>query len=479
MPQPTLEPPINRGMSQLDRSAFNTTLPLLAARLPASRTTQFLKQDGKDFVLRLRGLPAVVADPSQHHRRVLLRTADQAQLPQELLDILKTSEAELVDVSVKVGYEYWTSDQVLQAILPEDLLDESPTAFSQVGHIAHLNLRDQYLPHRQLIGQVILDKNKSLRTVVNKLDSIDNVYRNFQMEVLAGDADFEVEMAEHDCRFRFDFSKVYWNSRLQTEHARLVSTFSPNDVIVDGFAGVGPFAIPSGKKGCGVLASDLNPASAEALKGNAALNKVDRTVRTFNEDGRDFIRRSVLSIWNDPFPAYEAPLSSRERSKRARAARAAREAGSTAAAVASEPSSKPQATSTSPASPLPPSASAELPVPVKSRRLPNHYIMNLPASALTFLDAYSGLYRGLSDLVGAEEARKAIAEAGGLPVVHCYCFTKEVEKPVEDICQRATEALGFEVHPGLPDFDLHYVRDVAPRKIMYCLEFRLTEEMVI
>lgn len=27
------------------------------------------------------------------------------------------------------------ADQVLQAILPEDLLDESPTAFTQVGHI--------------------------------------------------------------------------------------------------------------------------------------------------------------------------------------------------------------------------------------------------------------------------------------------------------------------------------------------------------
>lgn len=37
-------------------------------------------------------------------------------------------------------------------------------------------------------------KNKGLRTVVNKLDTIDNVYRNFQMEVLAGDPDFNVEL---------------------------------------------------------------------------------------------------------------------------------------------------------------------------------------------------------------------------------------------------------------------------------------------
>ncbi|GAA5890960.1 hypothetical protein JCM6882_008867 [Rhodosporidiobolus microsporus] len=477
MPQPTLEPPVHRGMRQLDRTAFSTTLPLLAARLPASRTTQFLKQDGKNFVLRLRGIPAVNVDASEQYRQILLRTGDKAQVPQELFDLLKQIDAELVESSIKVDYDYWTSDQILQAILPEELLDESPTAFTQVGHIAHLNLRDQYLPHRHLIGQVILDKNKSLRTVVNKLDSIDNVYRNFQMEVLAGDDEFEVEMSEHDCRFRFDFSKVYWNSRLQTEHARLVSTFKPEEVIVDGFAGVGPFAIPSGKKGCGVLASDLNPASAEALKGNAELNRVEKTVRAFNEDGRDFIRRSVLAIWNDPFPVYEAPLSARERQRRSRAENAAKAAAR--AAAASSPSSSSDAPAPQPEPTPAPSSASEPPTPApRPRRLPNHYIMNLPASAITFLDAFAGLYRPLYELVGEEEAKEAIKEAGGLPVVHCYCFTKDIDGAEKDICQRATEALGFEVHPQLPDFALRFVRDVAPKKEMYCLEFRLTDEMV-
>ena len=44
--------------------------------------------------------------------------------------------------------------------------------------------------------------------------------------------------------------------------------------MVDAFAGVGPFAVPAGKKGCGVLASDLNPASASALEANVKKNKV-------------------------------------------------------------------------------------------------------------------------------------------------------------------------------------------------------------
>lgn len=36
---------------------------------------------------------------------------------------------------------------------------------------------------------------------------------------------------ESKCRFKFDFGKVYWNSRLQMEHGRLVQLFKPTDII--------------------------------------------------------------------------------------------------------------------------------------------------------------------------------------------------------------------------------------------------------
>ena len=67
---------------------------------------------------------------------------------------------------------------------------------------------------------------------------------------------------------------MYWNSRLHTEHERLVHLFKAEDVIADVFAGVGPFAIPAAKKGCGVFANDLNPSSHEYLEKNIVGNKV-------------------------------------------------------------------------------------------------------------------------------------------------------------------------------------------------------------
>ena len=56
-------------------------------------------------------------------------------------------------------------------------------------------------------------------------------------------------------------SQVYWNSRLEKEHQRLVDEFRPGQVVADVMAGIGPFAIPAAKKGCTVRA----PAHVEPL----------------------------------------------------------------------------------------------------------------------------------------------------------------------------------------------------------------------
>lgn len=63
-------------------------------------------------------------------------------------------------------------------------------------------------------GQVVLDKTPSVKTVVNKLNTIDNTFRNFQMELLAGTDNFITRAKENGYVFELDFSKVYWNPRL-------------------------------------------------------------------------------------------------------------------------------------------------------------------------------------------------------------------------------------------------------------------------
>lgn len=132
------------------------------------------------------------------------------------------------------------------------------------------------MPYKKLIAEVLLDKNPSVKTVINKIDDVGTTseYRTFSYEVLAGPDDMNVEIKEEECIFRFDYSKVYWNSRLNTEHRRLVAMFQPGEVVCDVMAGVGPFAIPAGKKGVFVWANDLNPDSYASMKDAVTRNKV-------------------------------------------------------------------------------------------------------------------------------------------------------------------------------------------------------------
>ena len=111
--------------------------------------------------------------------------------------------------------------------------------------------------------------------MINKVDNIgESEYRTFAYEVLAGPDDMEVEVRQLGCVFAFDYSKVYWNSKLDTEHARIVDLFQPGEVVCDVMAGIGPFAVPAGKKGVFVWANDKNPESYRYLQDAIQRNKV-------------------------------------------------------------------------------------------------------------------------------------------------------------------------------------------------------------
>jgi tRNA (guanine37-N1)-methyltransferase len=144
------------------------------------------------------------------------------------------------------------------------------------GVEAHLNLRERFLPYKNLIGEILVDKNPHIRTVINKIDNVgtESEYRTFEYEVLAGPDDLNVEVMEAGCVFRFDYSKVYWNSKLETEHRRIISLFKPGEVVCDVMAGIGPFAVPAGKKGVFVWANDKNPESYRYLEEAIKANKV-------------------------------------------------------------------------------------------------------------------------------------------------------------------------------------------------------------
>ncbi|EDV39829.2 uncharacterized protein Dana_GF20072 [Drosophila ananassae] len=283
-----LQPPASvRGMQELQRERFQKSVPIPRLRIPEAHVQRVMPLL-KKFLLKMDHLHPVRALEST--REILLHPTpikDWDSLPTEDLQKRDVTKEHFIISDLELSYDNWSANEILKSVLPAE--EEGLTSYSRIGHIVHLNLRDHLLPYKQLIGQVFLDKLPNCRTVVNKAATIDNTYRNFQLELICGEEDYQVETKENGVPFEFDFSKVYWNPRLSTEHERIVKALNAGDVLYDVFAGVGPFSVPAAKKRCHVLANDLNPVSFQWLQHNAKRNKCLSHIQMFNKEGRQFI----------------------------------------------------------------------------------------------------------------------------------------------------------------------------------------------
>ena len=52
---------------------------------------------------------------------------------------------------LKLEYRHYSAHAVLSGVLPVGT-NEIPTSFEVVGHIAHMNLRKEFLPYKTLVG---------------------------------------------------------------------------------------------------------------------------------------------------------------------------------------------------------------------------------------------------------------------------------------------------------------------------------------
>ncbi|KAJ9524646.1 hypothetical protein QJQ45_024270, partial [Haematococcus lacustris] len=580
--QQRARPPRAMEGGPVNHSLFNSTLTVPALRVPKRQCADLMKQL-RGYTLERPKIRCVVGDGQQLDTRLLLLEpyAGDVGLPEPVQQAASKHGLALTSYDLPLSYEQHNVDQVLKKLLPAGV--DAPASFETVGHIIHLNLREEQLPYRYLIGQVcrplhcggshcaaaaalqvLLDKNPHIRTVVNKagagsmlpgqrrraclpvprqamavqVGAIDNEFRVFSMELLAGQPGTETEVVQHGMRFRLDFAQVYWNSRLEAEHQRLVARhFRPGQVVVDVMAGVGPFAVPAAQAGCMVYANDLNPSSARYMAANARLNHLSGSIHVFNMDGRDFVRLlcstpggsaddlaacrqqlqqqqaaalgqqqqvQVLMRHNtapgtpaaaqpqqqqqlqQPGPATSPVLPGAE----AEAGAAAGAAGLEHAAAAAEAAGCPTAERGAPEggpSPLPPPCpppigtcsqapsrtnpelkpskalpSMPAPIPDNFQVTPGgvifqHAVMNLPATAVQFLDAFRG----------ALDPQRW--EGSPLPMVHVYTFKTAAETDADILAK-------VELHLGGPldsAPEVVNVRDVAPNKLMLCVSFQL------
>ncbi|EFO63512.1 Met-10 protein [Giardia lamblia P15] len=181
--------------------------------------------------------------------------------------------------------------------LLQDVIEDPPTSFETVGHIAHYNLREVHLPYRYFIGAVTCEKEPTITTVITKMDTVQSQYRTYNFELIGGVPRYDVRLVQDGITYSFNYTKVYWNSRLSHEHLSLAKHISqvirPNDLVLDGTCGIGPHALLLAKRFnfTNLICNDLNPDAYKSLKENINMNKVDHAITCFNEDVSSLLER--------------------------------------------------------------------------------------------------------------------------------------------------------------------------------------------
>ena len=383
--------------------------------------------------------------------------------------------------------------------------------------------------------------------MVNKIGEIENTFRVLPLEVIGGEAGREggreggeggtfVKVKESGAWFAFDFSEVYWNSRLQGEHGRVIevvceggreggprrsgiamknekkdkeeqqqqqqtglkehksATTGKNKekqqhqkqqhqkeqvVVWDVFAGVGPFSIPLAMRGYYVYANDLNDRSYHYLCLNAQANKVPLPPSLLppSPSSPSITTASSKNIAAASCPPSSSTTTNKKPPPSPAAAAAAAAAATTTAATASTAGFL---------HPRNQDGRAFLRDLALNQKPVNHIIMNLPAIALEFLDVFAeeegGREGGKEE--GREGGRKGLLFGylrGKGVMVHVYAFSK-AEDAERDVVARAAAVMGVEVGRFEGGSEggreggrvrVHHVRDVAPKKRMMCLSFSL------
>jgi tRNA (guanine37-N1)-methyltransferase len=185
--------------------------------------------------------------------------------------------------------------QAMTGILTEAEAEELYGAFDQIGNIIILRVPDALLPKRKIIGEVLLEKVKTAKSIYYQSSPVEGDYRIRKLELLAGEDKTETEYKEHGCRFIVDVEKTFFSPRLSTERERIAELIKDGETVINMFGGVGMFSIVAAKKKkCHVYNIDINPDAARLCTKNIQLNKLRGTVESIEGDAAKVIEEKLL-----------------------------------------------------------------------------------------------------------------------------------------------------------------------------------------
>ena len=216
------------------------------------------------------------------------------------------AQLKFIAPQLKLGTELFTEKRpaqetlngVLENEIPNSLYSSIPHSFDIVGDVAVIEIPYDLNMYQTVIGQAILKTHKNIKSVHAKAGAISGVYRIRDLIYIAGENRTHTVYNEYGCQYHVDLAKAYFSPRLSQEHHRVAALVNNSEVIVDLFAGVGPFVVPIGKLcfDAKVYAIDINPDAVELLKINIKINKVENQVFPLLGDARELVNGKLKGV---------------------------------------------------------------------------------------------------------------------------------------------------------------------------------------
>ena len=187
--------------------------------------------------------------------------------------------------------------KALENILSQEESAELFSSFDQIGEIIVLRIPDSLKSKKKIIGETLLDKVKTTRSVFYQSSPVEGEFRTRNLEILAGEDNTETEYKENGCRFLVDVEKAFFSPRLSTERERISRLVSDGEVMINMFGGVGMFSILAAKmKNCTVYNIDINPDASLLCEKNIKLNKLKGNVISLNGDATKIIENKLQNL---------------------------------------------------------------------------------------------------------------------------------------------------------------------------------------
>jgi tRNA (guanine37-N1)-methyltransferase len=148
------------------------------------------------------------------------------------------------------------------------------SSFDVIGEIAIIKIPPELSSKERIIGEQILQKMKSVKTVLKQDSNVQGEYRTREVKFVAGEEKYETMYKESGLVFKVNVRSAFFSPRLSTERLRIRSLVSEGEHIFNMFAGIGTFSLIIAKtKNCEIASVDINPEAIRLGLESMKLNK--------------------------------------------------------------------------------------------------------------------------------------------------------------------------------------------------------------